>query len=235
MPSLVSGNWAGAGLALFIFFIAELLLFWRWGWPRMKKERIESIGIGVAAVAAGWLLLFCCSVVNTTYQKHVALRSENQRLNAELNQRANHGLSLRIGGLVMGGFGKTTTAIQLTVTAYNDGEPTTVHDWKMTVHRSNGDLSSVYLPGGGHLFPLKDSPNLQRLDERLENPLNRGVEVHGLVTFLIKNVPIKQFWHLMDDPNAAFVLSVVDSYGRTVHTERSFPEMAAEYSTHIKR
>jgi hypothetical protein len=94
MPSLVSGNWPEAGLALFIFLFAEFLVFRIRGRDEMRKRWKENVGIGVVSVIAGWVLLFCYSLIVSVCHDHFDISSrwrlvvnEKNALKASLMQR----------------------------------------------------------------------------------------------------------------------------------------------------
>ena len=73
MPSIVSSNWAAVVLSIGIFSVSQFCLWLRGGWQAMKRQWAGSLTIGVVSVIAGWVLLFCWSVVRTVYGDHESL------------------------------------------------------------------------------------------------------------------------------------------------------------------
>jgi hypothetical protein len=90
MPSRVSGNWPEVILAIFIFIVAELLTLWARGREEMKRRWLQNAGIGVVAVAIGWIALLSYSVVIEIYQDHQAMAKENLGLWQEIQVRNEH-------------------------------------------------------------------------------------------------------------------------------------------------
>jgi hypothetical protein len=81
---MVSGNWIQVSLGIFIFLFAEFLILRMRGWPEMRRRWLESVGIGVVSVFAGWVTLFLYSVIVTTYHDHFDV---NGRWRAVVNEK----------------------------------------------------------------------------------------------------------------------------------------------------
>jgi hypothetical protein len=62
MPSRIGGNWTQVSLGIAIFVILQILRRFVLGWPEMQRRWKENIGLGVLAVALGWLGLFGYSI-----------------------------------------------------------------------------------------------------------------------------------------------------------------------------
>jgi len=179
----------------------------------------------LVAVTVLAVLVWSIFVIVVIYKGHNSLVAENARLNAQLEYRATHGLSLRIGGVVISNWDADSTRVQLTVTASNDGDPTTARNWNLVLHTSEGDLNSFHAVGEQI---AKGSPELPRLDSRLQEPIGEGVEVPGLVSFVFPHIARDRIEILRFDLGAKAVLSVIDRNGKQISTERSIHELAAE-------
>jgi hypothetical protein len=70
MPILVSSNWASWGLGFAIFMFYEGFAIVSRGWQDMKARWAQNVGIGLLATACGYLILFICSAIATTYDEH---------------------------------------------------------------------------------------------------------------------------------------------------------------------
>ena len=94
MPLLVSSNWASWGLGLGVFLLYEIIAIVVRGWPDMVERWKENVAIGLLATAGGYLILFSCSAVITTYDEHhdatgrwqTVVREKN-KLKVELTKR----------------------------------------------------------------------------------------------------------------------------------------------------
>lgn len=119
MPELVSGNWPQVCLGLFVFGFTEFLLWRKHGWPEMRKRWLESVGIGMASVSAGWIMLFFWSVGVGIYHDHFdvngrwkAIVNEKNALKSGLSQRDNYIVRLQSeNGLKPKTIMKTVTAL----------------------------------------------------------------------------------------------------------------------------
>lgn len=94
MPLLVSSNWASWGLGLVVFVLYEVLAIAVRGWQDMKARWKQNVGIGLLATAGGYLVLFICSAIVTTYDEHhdstgrwQVVVTEKNNLKAMLQQR----------------------------------------------------------------------------------------------------------------------------------------------------
>jgi hypothetical protein len=85
---------AGGIFGIGIFGVVVLLTgLWR-GWDTVRKQWKETIGIGIAAAAIGWMGLFVYSLAVTVYQDHEgvvtrwqAVVKEKDSLKEKLQQR----------------------------------------------------------------------------------------------------------------------------------------------------
>jgi hypothetical protein len=221
-PVSLSSNWLSISLPAIIWAMREGLRVRKSGWGAMNWK---TIGVDTWLMVGAYAALFLWAVIHTVYSDHILLRAQNQLLQSELTQRNNKGLSLQIGGFVSTGINHDSTRLQLTVAANNDGVPTTARDWELTVHTSNGNLTS-YHAFGDQL--AKDSLDLPRLDSRLQEPIETGTEIPGLVSFVFLHIPHERIDNLRNDKDATLYLSVHDRFGKIVSTERNIAEMAGE-------
>jgi hypothetical protein len=155
----------------------------------------------------------------------MALATQNTLLQKQLDFRASHGLSLRIAGIVTTEVDSNSTRIQVTVIASNDGEPTTASNWRLIIRTNEKDFKSVYAFGEQL---ARGSLDLPRLDVRLQEPINKGVQIPGLIAFVFRQVRQKQIDDLRFDKSAELILSVSDNNGKEISTRRNIAEMAAE-------
>lgn len=84
MPSLISSNWVAVFMGIGIFVLSQLLILWRRGLPTMKRQWAENVGIGIASLIGGWIVLYFLSVVVTVYNDHHDLAG---RLGAVVNEK----------------------------------------------------------------------------------------------------------------------------------------------------
>jgi len=93
MPSRISGNWTEVFFGIGIFVLAELLTIKIRGWKTVKTRWVESLGIGTAAVAVGWVGLFLYSIILGVAEDHQSLANRNGELvrnNRELAEKNSH-------------------------------------------------------------------------------------------------------------------------------------------------
>jgi hypothetical protein len=188
--------------------------------------------VSVLSVAALTIVVWGLFCIITVYKDHLDLVAQNQLLRSELTRRNTKGLSLRIGGFVLMEVNNSSTRVQLTVVATNDGDSTNVKDWKLIAHTSSGVLTS-YHAFGDQL--AKESLDVSRLDARLQGPIEDGAQIPGLVSFVFPHVQKKTFEDLRDDKSATLLLSVTNRFGKEISTERNIAEMAAERYQHIPK
>jgi hypothetical protein len=233
-------------LGFFVWTLALTVMSWLAtvgdGYLKNHRQRLPNPLFGAlrdswfsgTLLLAGVVLLvmiaWAVSTVVVIYRDHTGLVAENAQLRESLASRGTRGLSLKISGIVMSEVNGDSTRLQLTIVAANDGEPTVARGWKMTLHTSHGDLSSFHAFGD---TIAKGSLDLPRLDARLQQPIDGGVEVPGLVSFVIKHVSKSLVEKLKDDPSATVMVSVLDRNDKEIRTERNIAEMAAERFVHM--
>ena len=174
MPSRVSGNWPEVIFGVFIFVVAELLTLWARGLEDMKRRWLQNVGIGVAAVAIGWIALFSYSVVLEIYQDHQVMAKENFSLRQELQSK-----DIKIG--------------QLEAKSCPDCRP--VHS-TMPMNPQAPKIGPITMTNTPYESIHVDAPYCQKLIFTSEVPVqNLGLEVHftspvkyadSLITFVYK-------------------------------------------------
>ena len=168
------------------------------------------------------LVFFVVRMFQAPYHFYSEQQKELETLKGKLNQQ---GFELKIGGMVIMGVNGNSTRLQLTVTVINHGNPSTAHDWGLSIITPTREYDARYMPGEE---PAKGSLNVPSLDEGLHHSLGTNDEIVGMLNFLIPKIPQIMVEKLTQDPQAKLVLSVLDNRNRKWSVERSIMEMAKE-------
>lgn len=137
------------------------------GFLAMRAHWRENLAWSAVTVTTIWASLLGVALVRTIYYDHIALVQKYESAEKTLVDRSKKRLVLTISGADVVPAVDNSTVVQLTITVYNPGEPTTLHDWQLVLHTKEQDFSAVHDFGEAD---LKGSLHLPRLDEKMQSP-----------------------------------------------------------------
>jgi hypothetical protein len=220
-PTTLSSNWLTILLPFVIYIAIQTRRVRKEGWRSMSQHPIDG---STKLLIAAYCILFFWAIVRTVYQDHVQLSKENILLRERLAFRETHGLSLKITGVVFDiKQPQDIMTAMVTLRAFNDGEPTMAHGWNMHIRFADETIALNY---------ITTSPSVERLDKRLEQPLQMSGETTGAVSFVLNRKYAQKKETIYDrmakDSSAMILVSALDDNNRTISTERNMADMAAE-------